>query len=300
MIGRITQQMTAQMTLADLQQSQDRLDTTRQQLSSGKRINQPSDDPYGTSMVLSLTGQVSDLSAYSGNVTDGTAWTQTALGALSNITNMMQRASELVVEASDGSMSQADRSAAAAEVSQLIDAVKQEANTQYNGQYLFSGTATTTAPYQTGATDTYQGNTAAINRLIGPGTTIQVNTDISQLLGSGQSAADGKLLEVLRNIVSDMSSGNQTGLAADNQALSANLATAAQLQTSVGVVGNRLQLAASRIQDTQTNATAALSSVQDADMAATITAYSTEQAAYTAALRASATIVQSSLLNFLQ
>jgi flagellar hook-associated protein 3 FlgL len=251
-------------------------------------------------MVLSLTGQVSDLSAYSGNVTDGTAWTQTTLGALSNITNMMQRASELVVEASDGSMSQADRSAAAAEVSQLIDAVKQEANTQYNGQYLFSGTATTTAPYQTGATDTYQGNTAAINRLIGPGTTIQVNTDISQLLGSGQSAADGKLLEVLRNIVSDMSSGNQTGLAADNQALSANLATAAQLQTSVGVVGNRLQLAASRIQDTQTNATAALSSVQDADMAATITAYSTEQAAYTAALRASATIVQSSLLNFLQ
>jgi flagellar hook-associated protein 3 FlgL len=292
--------MTQQMTLADLQQSQDRLNTTQQQLSSGKRINQPSDDPYGTSMVLSLTGQVSDLSAYSGNVTDGTAWTQTTLGALSNITNMMQRASELVVEASDGSMSQADRSAAAAEVSQLIDAVKQEANTQYNGQYLFSGTATTTAPYQTGATDTYQGNTAAINRLIGPGTTIQVNTDISQLLGSGQSAADGKLLEVLRNIVSDMSSGNQTGLAADNQALSANLATAAQLQTSVGVVGNRLQLAASRIQDTQTNATAALSSVQDADMAATITAYSTEQAAYTAALRASATIVQSSLLNFLQ
>jgi flagellar hook-associated protein 3 FlgL len=65
-------------------------------------------------------------------------------------------------------------------------------------------------------------------------------------------------------------------------------------------VANRLQLAGARIQDTQTNTTAALSKVQDADMAATITNFSTEQAAYTAALRASASIVQTSLLDFLK
>jgi flagellar hook-associated protein 3 FlgL len=71
------------------------------------------------------------------------------------------------------------------------------------------------------------------------------------------------------------------------------------MQASVGAVANRLQLASSRILDTQTNTTAALSNVQDADMAATITQYSTEQAAFTAALKASASIVQTSLLDFL-
>jgi flagellar hook-associated protein 3 FlgL len=299
MIGRITEQMTQQMTLADLQQSQDRLNTTQQQLSSGKRINQPSDDPYGTSLSLQLQNQLSNLNAYSANVTDGTAWTQTTLGSLTNITNTVQRVSELLVQAGNGALSQADMASSAAEVNQLIESVKQEANTQYDGQYLFSGTATSTAPYQSGATDAYQGNSSPINRLIGPGTTIQVNADISQLLGNGQGSGDGKLLDTLRTIVSDLTSGNRNGLQADSQALSANLSTAEQMQASVGAVANRLQLASSRILDTQTNTTAALSNVQDADMAATITQYSTEQAAFTAALKASASIVQTSLLDFL-
>src|SRR5947209_3601740 len=108
MIGRITEQMTQQMTLADLQQSQDRLTTTQQQLSSGKRINQPSDDPYGTSLSLQLQNQLSNLDAYSGNVTDGTAWAQSTLGSLTNITNMAQRVSELLVQAGNGALSQAD------------------------------------------------------------------------------------------------------------------------------------------------------------------------------------------------
>ena len=50
-------------------------------------------------------------------------------------------------------------SASAAEVNQLIDAIKQEANASYNGQYIFSGTATSTAPYQSGANDAYAGDT---------------------------------------------------------------------------------------------------------------------------------------------
>ena len=76
--------------------------------------------------------------------------------------------------------------ASAAEINQLIDAIKQEANTQYNGQYIFSGTATNTAPYSTATGDVYQGNSGAVTRQIGPNSSLQVNADISSLLGSGQ------------------------------------------------------------------------------------------------------------------
>jgi flagellar hook-associated protein 3 FlgL len=300
MFGRITTQMTASMTLNDLQQSLNRLDTTQQQLSSGKKINQPSDDPYGTSQAMSLNGQLSSLNDYTNNITDGTAWTQQATTSLGDIDSMVQRVRELVVQASNGTYTQSDLNASASEVNQLIDAIKQEANASYNGQYIFSGTSTGTAPYQTGSTDTYQGGTGNVNRLIGPNTTLSVNTNISSLLGNGQASGDGGLLDTLRTIASDLQSGNTGAIGgADLKNLDSNFGTLTQMEANVGAVSNRLTLASTRIQQLQNSDTAALSNVQDADMATVAINFSTEQAAYSAALKAGANIVQSSLLDFL-
>lgn len=300
MFGRITTQMTASMTLNDLQQSLNRLDTTQQQLSSGKKINQPSDDPYGTSQAMSLNGQLSSLNDYTNNITDGTAWTQQATTSLGDIDSMVQRVRELVVQASNGTYTQSDLNASAAEVNQLIDAIKQEANASYNGQYIFSGTSTGTAPYQTGSTDTYQGGTGSVNRLIGPNTTLSVSTNISSLLGNGQASGDGGLLDTLRTIASDMQSGNTGAIGgADLKNLDSNFGTLTQMEANVGAITNRLTLASTRIQQLQNSDTAALSNVQDADMATVAINFSTEQAAYSAALKAGANIVQSSLLDFL-
>ena len=300
MFGRITTQMTASMTLNDLQQSLNRLDTTQQQLSSGKKINQPSDDPYGTSQAMSLNGQLSSLNDYTNNITDGTAWTQQATTSLGNIDSMVQRVRELVVQASNGTYSQSNLNASASEVNQLIDAIKQEANASYNGQYIFSGTSTGTAPYQTGSTDTYQGGTGSVNRLIGPNTTLSVSTNISTLLGNGQASGDGGLLDTLRTIASDMQSGNSGAIGgADLKNLDSNFGTLTQMEANVGAITNRLTLASTRIQQLQNSDTAALSNVQDADMATVAINFSTEQAAYSAALKAGANIVQSSLLDFL-
>jgi len=300
MFGRITTQMTASMTLNDLQQSLNRLDTTQQQLSSGKKLNQPSDDPYGTSQAMSLNGQLSSLNDYTNNITDGTAWTQQATTSLGDIDSMVQRVRELVVQASNGTYTQSDLNASASEVNQLIDAIKQEANASYNGQYIFSGTSTGTAPYQTGSTDTYQGGTGSVDRLIGPNTTLSINTNISSLLGNGQASGDGGLLDTLRTIASDMQSGNTGAIGgADLQNLDSNFGTLTQMEANVGAVSNRLTLASTRIQQLQNSDTTALSNVQDADMATVAINFSTEQAAYSAALKAGANIVQSSLLDFL-
>jgi flagellar hook-associated protein 3 FlgL len=288
------------MTLNDLQQSLNRLDTTQQQLSSGKKINQPSDDPYGTSQAMSLNGQLSSLNDYTNNITDGTAWTQQATTSLGDVDSMVQRVRELVVQASNGTYTQSDLNASASEVNQLIDAIKQEANASYNGQYIFSGRSTGTAPYQTGSNDTYQGGTGSVNRLIGPNTTLSVNTSISSLLGNGQASGDGGLLDTLRTIASDMQSGNTGALGgADLKNLDSNFGTLTQMEASMGAVSNRLTLASTRIQQLQNSDTAALSNVQDADMATVAINFSTEQAAYSAALKAGANIVQSSLLDFL-
>jgi len=301
--GRITTQMTTASVLASINGVQDQLATTQQQLSTGKRINAPSDDPYGTSLAIQLKNDLQGLSNYNNAVTDGTAWASAADTSLTNVMSMLQRAQELTVQASNGDESATDLSSTADEVDQLADAIKQEANTQYNGQYVFSGTATGTQPYSNATGDVFQGNTAAVTRQIGPGSTLQVNVDISSLLGSGTSANDGKLLNTLRTIAADMRSGNSSGVAdlSSNQLtnLQNSLNSLEQLQANVGAAQNRLSMAQTRIQGLQNSDTAALSNDEDVDMAKAVTTFSSEQAAFTAALKAGANIVQSSLMDFL-
>ena len=305
MIGRVTQQMTASNLLANINQSLDRLNTTQLELSTGKKINQPSDDPYGTSLTLQLNNQISNLTSYSNNVTDGTGWAQAGNAALSDITNAVQRIRELVVQASNGSQNQTGMSADAAEVNQLIDQIKQDANTQYNGQYIFSGAATGTEPYQAGSNDAYAGDTGQVTRQIGPNTSLAVNANLSGVLGtgqttSGQPAGDGKLLNTLRNIANDMQSGNASALSGtDLGQLDTNLGSLTGLTADLGATTDRLQMAASRIQSLQASDAQSLSNTQDADMAQTEIDFSTQQAALTAALQAGAQIVQQSLMDFL-
>jgi flagellar hook-associated protein 3 FlgL len=305
MIGRITNQMAAQTTLAGIESALDRLDTTQQELSTGKSINQPSDNPSGTALTLQLNNDLSNLTSYNNNVTDGTGWTTAQTSALSDITNAVQRVQELVQEAANGSENQQDMSSAADEVNQLIDEVKQDANTQYNGQYVFSGSATTTQPYQSGSNDTYAGNSNSVTREIGPNTSLTVSADLSSVLGngqtvSGQPAGDGQLLNTLRNVVDDMQSGNTSSLSGtDLTDLGNNLNSLLGLSANVGSTTDRLQMASSRIASLQNSATDTLSNTEDADMAQTEINFSTQQAALTAALQSGASIVQESLMNFL-
>ncbi len=303
MSARVTSAMIASSTLADINNSLGAMQRSESELASGRSIQQPSDNPYGASRAIELQSAVDGLSSYASSAQDGISWTQTASSALSSINDIGQRVRELVVQAANGVNNQTDREAIAEEVDQLTESVKSDANTQYAGQYVFAGTLTGTAPYAAGAADEYQGNGEAITRAIAPGTTLKINTNISSVLGSGQGAGDGKLLDTLRTISQNLRGGTPADLQAlsgvDLKNLSGNLESLNTLQAGAGAIGAQLQSAASRIQDLQITTAQALSNTQDADLAKVSIAYSNEQAAYNAALRAGASIVQTSLLEFL-
>jgi flagellar hook-associated protein 3 FlgL len=304
MTDRITHAMVTSSLLNNLNATLGSLERTGEELSSGKTILEPSDNPYGAGQIIDLQSQLDGLSSYASATQDGISWTNTASSALSSINNVVARVRELLVQAANGTNNQGDLNTVAQEVEQLTESVKQDANTQYAGQYVFSGTATTTSPYQQGANDEYHGNNETVSRAIGPGATVTVSSPISTLLGNGEASGDGKLLDTLRTIVKNLKGGT----AADREALGTtdltnldnNTETLRQLQAVAGSVTDQLRTALARNEDMQTSVSESLSNTQDTNMAATSVAYSTEQAAYQAALRASATIVQESLLNFLQ
>lgn len=300
---RITPQMVSASTLNDINAALTTLDRSSAELSSGKRIIEPSDDPYGASRVIDLSSQIEGLGSYAGAVQDGVAWTQAASGAMQNIGEITQRVRELLVQASNGTYNEGDLHTIGTEVTQLTEAIKQAANTQYGGQYVFSGTATTTAPYAAGAEDAFQGNTEGVMRSIGPNATVEVSTNLSEVLGSGTEAGDGKLLDTLRTIAQHLQEATPESKAAlnttDLKNLDGNLESLLQLEATTGSTTDQLKTAAVRIETLETALTKALSSTEDANIAQVSIDYSSEQAAYTAALRAGASIIQESLLNFL-
>jgi flagellar hook-associated protein 3 FlgL len=304
MSERITPAMLIGTTLDNLNSSLASLERSSKELSSGKKILEPSDNPYGASQVINLQSQLDGLSAYESSAQDGISWENTAGSAMASVNNVTQRVRELLVQASSGTYNQGDLNNIASEVNQLTEAVKQDANTQYDGQYVFAGTKTTTPPYKQGAEDEYQGDSGTIARSVGPGVSIAINTNISSLLGNGQASGDGKLLDTLRTISEHLTGGSAEDIKAlgssDITSLEANIETLSQLQATAGGVTHQLQTALRRNEDLQSSVTATLSNTDDTDVAATSIAYSNEQAAYEAALRAGASIIQESLLNFLQ
>jgi flagellar hook-associated protein 3 FlgL len=302
---RVTSLMTSRAVVRDLHDGLGRLSELQGRLSSGKQITRPSDDPYGTSRALALRGELAGLEQHQRNVGDGIGWLNTTDTALGQISDSLQRVRELVVKAGNDAAGPQARAAIADEIDQLIDGIKQEANVQYGGRYVFAGTATDTAPWPPGvAGDRYAGDAGTITREIGPQVELPINVDLQALLGDGQAGRDDRLLHVLRDVADHLRGGTAADADAlrgtDLRRLEANLDVLNGIRADVGARTNRLAVAESRLGSLEVNAARLLSETEDADMAQTITDYTTQQAAYTASLRAGANIVQSSLLDFLR
>ena len=300
----ITQLMTSRSILSDLNEVSNRLAQTQRRMASGKQITRPSDDPFATSRALSLRGEAEGVRQYQRNVSEAIGWQEVTDVALSKISETVHRARELAIQGASDSSSASSRAAAAAEIDQLIEAVKQEANASYGGRYVFAGTATGTRPYAVGGGDAYAGDTATIAREIGPGIAVRVNVVGRDVLGDGQAAGDGRLLDVLRDLAQHLRSGTVADMntlrTADLQGLERNLDEITRIRASVGATTNRLETAASRLLELEESTAKLLSETEDADMAKVMVDFSMQQAVYQSALQAGANIVQTSLLDFLR
>jgi flagellar hook-associated protein 3 FlgL len=304
---RITTGMTQRSVLADLNSLSNQLARTQSKAASGKQITRASDDPFGTGRAMALRSSLSANQTYQGNVQDAQGWQDATEAALGDITKYVNRAHDLLVEGSTDSADGVDRKALAAEIDEIINGVKETANADYGGRFVLSGTKTDTAPYKVGADDTYQGNDAGLDptqpgvlREIGPGVTMSINTVGREILGNGVSG-DGGLLSRLRDIATHLRNDDTASLGgADIDAMKDSLNQLLGVRARNGAQTNRLDAAASRLQDLEQATTEQLSDVEDADIAKTLIDFNSQSAAYQAALRAGASLVQSSLMDFLR
>jgi len=116
------------------------LSTAMERLSTGKRINSAKDDAAGLAIASRMTAQVKSMSVAIRNANDGISMTQTAEGALGEVTNMLQRMKELATQSANGTLGTSERKALQGEVAQLTTQINDIAkNTNFNGLNLLDG-----------------------------------------------------------------------------------------------------------------------------------------------------------------
>ena len=221
-----------------------------ERLSTGKRINSAKDDAAGLAIATSMTSQVRGMNQGMRNANDGISMAQTAEGALSEVTNMLQRVRELAVQGASDTYSAGDRTKMQSEVTQLQAQITDVlANTEFNGNKLFDGTAGTagTVKIQVGATASDTINLTFGNVSAGPG--------------------------VAAALAVNLTTPGATDLANISTALDEISSTRANL----GASQNRLESAINNLTSNATNLSDARSRIEDADYSSETTAMAKAQ-----------------------
>jgi flagellin len=126
----------------NLSNTQSALSTAITRLSSGKRINSAADDAAGSAIASRMTTQINGLNQGISNANDGVSMVQTASSGLNQISDNLQRIRQLAVQAASGSLSDSDKTALQAEVTQRVSEINRiSSQTTYNGTNLLDGSA---------------------------------------------------------------------------------------------------------------------------------------------------------------
>lgn len=112
------------------------------QLSSGKKITRPSDDPVGITKVMKYKTDIRETQQYAKNIDDALGWLEVSESSITNIKDILQRVRELTVQAANGTNTPGDTDKMRVEIEQLTSEIMVSGNATSAGRYLFSGLET--------------------------------------------------------------------------------------------------------------------------------------------------------------
>ncbi len=299
---RITQSIITSRVLNNIQDQTRRLFALQEQLSTGQRINSPSDDPINTRRAINTRSLIAQNEQFLRNISNSSPFIEEAVSSVQNSQQIFQRARELTLQGANGTNGQPQLDAIAVEINQLLESAVAEGNHNTAGRFIFAGTRTAADAYSVtrnaqGEIDsvTYEGNADRYDIAIGPGATIAIN-EPGSVVFQGLQDQFQTLIDIRDNLVTGNITGLQTQLAElDNidQQLGQGIAR-------LGAVQNRVTRASDDLGDFNFQLERLLSDQVDADYTEVIVELNTQQNAFDAALSAGANAIQRSLLDFLR
>ncbi|MEQ9335914.1 MAG: flagellin, partial [Miltoncostaeaceae bacterium] len=227
------------------------LSKSMERLSSGLRINRAADDAAGLAVSEVMRSQIRGMNVASRNAQDGVSLVQVADGALGNVGDMLQRVRDLAVQASNGTLTDAQRSNLNSEVQQVLTEINATGDqTEFNGIKILSGSvaaAASAVTLQVGA----NGGQAIAFTIGTVGTTALTLAGVSVSFATAASAAIASIDAAISSVTTQ--------------------------RANLGAIQNRLEQTINRLGVTSENLQAAESRIRDADMASEMISFTKNQ-----------------------
>lgn len=269
-----------------LDQSQANEQQLTAELSSGVSITSLSQNPVASGENVLLLNQIQQDDTFTQSSSLVTGQLQVADSTLGSVVSQLTQAISLATGANNGTMNATEVQAVGNQITGILNEVESLANTSYQGQYIFAGGQTSTAPFTTStatspAVTTYNGD-QDVNYLETPnGQKIQLNVPGSQIF---QGAGTNSVFGALNNLVADYSTGtvNTTQAVNDTQALGTALNFVSQQRVTIDNSITQVTAASEAVTSSQTQLTTAQTDLMQADVAQVSTQLSLSETQQTA------------------
>jgi flagellar hook-associated protein 3 FlgL len=302
---RVTQHAVALTSLQGLNGNLAALQRLQQQMTSGKTISQPSDDPTGTNTSMIVRQGMAGAAQQARNITDGQTFLDSTDSALQNMLDQVRKVRDLTVQAlNNGALDGPSQQAIATQVQGIRESLLGQANLVVQGRPLFGGATTGSFAYQDDGTGNY------VYGGVGNGTDSrtwmtrqvsdveQIRVDITGPEAFGVPGSGKDLFGVVKNVAADVA--DPTKLTTDLSDLDNVIDGLTTALADIGTRSARMQTAATNNSNQQLTLTTKLSQTEDVDLPKTIMNLQMQQVGYQAALAATAQALQPTLVDFLK
>jgi len=317
---RITQRSMTLTSLQGLNRNQEAIAKLQEQLTSGKSINKPSDDPTGTNAAMQTRLELSTATQHARNISDGIGFLDSTDSALQSMLNQTRVVRDRTVAALNiGAMSDAARAATATEISGIRDSLIGLANTTVQGQPIFGGITSGSVAYDTdgryqgyGGTGVVPATPAAggqpavaevpavpvvpVTRQVSDADAVRVDITGPEAFGD---PSVGDLFALVADIAADTVS-DPAALSGHLVKLDEAMDRLSNALADIGSRTNRIETAQQVNSDLQLSLTSRSAAVENVDLPKTIMMLQMQQVGYEAALGATAKVLQPTLLDFLR
>jgi flagellar hook-associated protein 3 FlgL len=297
---RITNSTVSDNIVSQIQQLGSQQAKLQTQVATGQRLFQPEDDPASVGRVLDLQSEQRSIAQFQNNAGRALEISQASFSGLQGIKTVSDRATQLATLGS-GTLNPSQTQAYASEVNQLIEQTLQLTNSKFGNDYLYAGTAVSTAPFvaardlQGNVTNvTYAGNASQQSIPLSETATITPNTNGTTNLN---------LRDFLNQLVSLRDALN-TGAGPAITSAQTNLITSEDHLVSAlaehGGIQARIEANQDQQKDRVTDLEKLVSGETDIDLPTSIVKLQQTQTAYQAALQSAASIMRISLLDYIK
>jgi flagellar hook-associated protein 3 FlgL len=285
--------------LANIQNDRQNINQDVVEASSGESVNNLSDNPLAAGQLVINNAQIADVDQFSYSISTVQGSLNTADSALNSVVSSLTQAVSVGTEAAGGTLSTSELQALGEQVDQIQQQVIGLANTTYQGNYVFSGTAVNTQSYS--ATGVYSGNTSVNSVDVGEGQTASMGLAGSTIFGAPATAGQpDQTFQYLSQLSSDIKSNNQSAIATDIANVQSSLNNVIAQRSSYGDTLQQLNADSTNLSQEKITLQQYQTNLVGANAAQVATDLSQSQTTLQAAIEAAGQISQESLINYLK